>query len=76
MYLCEASHHNLFTEHISLCSPSCPAMTGKLAHSLRLGPARRVSRYLRLEFSGHLTPEAHSGARPPHAACQRLCCGL
>ena len=36
-------------------------VAGKLAHSLRLGPERRVGRYLRLQFSGHLTPEAQSG---------------
>lgn len=34
---------------------------GKLAHSLRLGAERRVGRYLCLQFSGHLTPEAQSG---------------
>lgn len=38
---------------------------GKLAHSLNLGPQRRVDRYLRLEFSGHLQPRQN--ARSPGA---------
>ncbi len=42
--------------------PLAGGRAGRLAHSLRLGPDRRVQRYLRLEFSGHLLPEAQSGA--------------